>query len=142
MIPRSPLTDDRYPTTVRDQKFFMMGWQAGEPDGPPEAETKRHYRRKQHLQDLSDIAESGGAPRLATAWETEVQSVPMFFARIVNTEGPRTQAAEQGRRERPGAKGQRYCSNRISNPWNFPPTKDDFPSRLAGAETESSSSSE
>jgi len=33
--------------------------------------------------------ESGGAPRLATAWETEARSVPLFFAWIVNTERPR-----------------------------------------------------
>ncbi len=45
--------------------------------------------RSQHLQAASDIAGSGGAPRQATAWETEARSVSVFFARIVNTEGPR-----------------------------------------------------
>jgi len=45
--------------------------------------------RQQHLQVPSDIAGSGGVPRQATAWETEARSVPGFFARIVNTEGPR-----------------------------------------------------
>ena len=35
------------------------------------------------------------------------RAVPAFLARIVNTEGPRPQAADQGRRERPGARGRR-----------------------------------
>jgi len=43
----------------------------------------------QHLQVPRDIAGSGGAPRRATAWETEARSVPGFFAGIVNTEEPR-----------------------------------------------------
>ncbi len=64
-----------------------------------EANTWRHTRtgegskssllRQQHLQVSSDIAGSGGAPRLATTWETEARSVLIVFARIVNTEGPR-----------------------------------------------------
>ncbi len=49
----------------------------------------REPARERRRQATSDIAGSGGAPRLATAWETEARSVPMFFARIVNTEGPR-----------------------------------------------------
>jgi len=36
----------------------------------------------------SDIGGSGGAPRRATAGETEARSVPGCFARSVNTEGP------------------------------------------------------
>jgi hypothetical protein len=44
---------------------------------------------RQHLQGPSDIAASGGAPRQATAWETEARSVAFLFAEIVNTEGPR-----------------------------------------------------
>ncbi len=44
---------------------------------------------KQRLQAPSDIAGSGGAPRQATAWETEARSVAFLSARIVNTEGPR-----------------------------------------------------
>jgi hypothetical protein len=64
----------------------------------------------QRLQAPSDIAGSGGDPRLATAWETEARSVLIFFARSVNTEGPRPLAAEQGRRERPGARGRRCRS--------------------------------
>ncbi len=44
--------------------------------------------RQQPLQVPSDIGGSGGAPRRATAWETEARSVPDFLARIVNTEGP------------------------------------------------------
>jgi hypothetical protein len=35
-------------------------------------------------------AGSGGAPRLATAWDTEARSVLMRFARSVNTEGPKS----------------------------------------------------
>jgi len=66
--------------------------------------------RQQRLQAPSDIGGSGGVPRRATAWETEARSVPEFVARIVNTEGPRPQAAEQGRRESPGARGQGRCS--------------------------------
>jgi hypothetical protein len=42
-----------------------------------------------HLQAPSDIGGSGGAPRRATARETEARSVPSFVAGIVNTEGPR-----------------------------------------------------
>jgi hypothetical protein len=42
----------------------------------------------QHLQGPSDITESGGTPRRATAWETEARSVADSLARIVNTEGP------------------------------------------------------
>ena len=45
--------------------------------------------RGQHLQAASDLAGSGGAPRRATAWETEARSVLEFAALIVNTEGPR-----------------------------------------------------
>ncbi len=45
--------------------------------------------RQQRLQAPSDIAGSGGAPRQATAWETEARSVAPFLAGIVNTEGPR-----------------------------------------------------
>ncbi len=45
--------------------------------------------RSLHLQAASDIAGSGGAPRRATAWETEARSVLLCSARIVNTEGPR-----------------------------------------------------
>ncbi|MEE9182148.1 MAG: hypothetical protein V3U33_06265 [candidate division NC10 bacterium] len=45
--------------------------------------------RRQRVQARSDIDGSGGAPRLATAWETEARSVPTGLARIVNTEGPR-----------------------------------------------------
>ena len=44
--------------------------------------------RRQDLQAPSDIGGSGGAPRRATAWETEARSVPAFVARIVNTAGP------------------------------------------------------
>ena len=44
---------------------------------------------RQHLQAPSDIAGSGGAPRQATAWDTEARSVAFLFAGIVNTEGPR-----------------------------------------------------
>jgi hypothetical protein len=44
---------------------------------------------RQHLYGPSDIAGSGGAPRQATAWETEARSVAFLFAGIVNTEGPR-----------------------------------------------------
>jgi hypothetical protein len=43
---------------------------------------------EQHLQAPSDIGGSGGAPRQATAWETEARSVAFSFAGIVNTEGP------------------------------------------------------
>ena len=46
-------------------------------------------KKEQRLQAPSDIGESGGVPRRATAWETEARSVPGFFAGIVNTEGPR-----------------------------------------------------
>ena len=51
---------------------------------PPAGEKK-----EQHLQAPSDLAGSGGAPRRATAWETEGRSVAFRFAGIVNTEGPR-----------------------------------------------------
>ena len=43
---------------------------------------------RQRLQAASDIGGSGGVPRQATTWETEARSVPLLFARIVNTEGP------------------------------------------------------
>jgi len=56
----------------------------------PRREGESILRRKKHLQAPSDIAGSGGAPRLATGWETEARSVPHLVARIVNTEGPRT----------------------------------------------------
>jgi hypothetical protein len=52
--------------------------------------TRSILPRHQRLEAPSDIDESGGAPRQATAWETEARFVPMFLARIVNTEGPRT----------------------------------------------------
>jgi len=45
--------------------------------------------RQQCLQAPSAMGGSGGAPRRATAWETEAGSVPGFLARSVNTEGPR-----------------------------------------------------
>ena len=64
---------------------------------------------RRHLQAPSDIAGSGGAPRRAAAWETEARSVPATLARIVNTEGPRPQAADQGRRGRPGGRSRRCC---------------------------------
>src|SRR3989304_6788488 len=57
---------------------------------------------RQHLQGPSDIAGSGGAPRQATAWETEARSVPGFLAGIVNTEGPRPETPAPGR---PGGAG-------------------------------------
>ncbi len=65
--------------------------------------------RRKHLQVPSDIAGSGGVPRLAVAWETEARSVPYFHAWSVNTEGPRPQAVAQGRRGRPGARDRRCC---------------------------------
>ena len=45
--------------------------------------------RQQRLQAPSDIGGSGGAPRRATAGQTEARSVADSLARIVNTEGPR-----------------------------------------------------
>ena len=44
--------------------------------------------RQQCLQAPSDMGGSGGAPRQATAWETEARSVLLGVARSVNTEGP------------------------------------------------------
>ena len=48
-----------------------------------------YFVLRQHLRAPSDIAGSGGAPRQATAWETEARSMRVFFAGSVNTEGPR-----------------------------------------------------
>src|SRR3970282_997169 len=44
---------------------------------------------RQHRQVPTDSAGGGGAPRRATAWETEARSVLLGSARSVNTEGPR-----------------------------------------------------
>ncbi len=76
-----------------DRNIWLASGPHGEANGSgarSEPVREPFLPRLQHLQAPSDIAGSGGAPRLATAWETEARSVPMVFARSVNTEGPRT----------------------------------------------------
>ncbi|MEE8242502.1 MAG: hypothetical protein V3R61_03360, partial [candidate division NC10 bacterium] len=85
------------PPALRSPKAFGAANQVPPSPGPaplalpkrPHSAEELYFVLRQHLQASTDIAGSGGAPRLATAWDTEARSVPIVCARSVNTEGPR-----------------------------------------------------
>ncbi len=84
--------------TPAARKPGSAGSRPSSPRPPEDTRLSSCFVIRQHVLGPSDIAgpkdsgllrRSGGAPRRATAWETEARSVPNILARIVNTEGPR-----------------------------------------------------